>query len=77
MEGEHVDPDGYILFSEAFKICFAMFFVLNTEYPKGMAVTLELMQRHWYKIHPDSGSKYKKVPVAKRKVLNFIKKLSK
>lgn len=77
MDGVMALEEGYPSFVSPFKVAFGLFFVLNTEYPHGLAVTLELLQRYIFKIHPDAGSKSKKVPASKRKVITLLNKISK
>lgn len=62
-------------FLESFMICFGMYFVMNLEYPKEISLFLEFIQRYYMKIHPDTGSKSKKLPLSKRRVINLMNQL--
>lgn len=64
-------------FTEALKMCFAMYFNFDLMYPKDVSTTLEFIQRYFYKIHPDSGTKSKKLSTSKKRVINLINKLCK
>lgn len=66
LEKEQINMEGYETFEEAFKICFAMYFILNLQYPKEVSTLMELIQRMVLKIHPDAGSKFKKVTPTKK-----------
>lgn len=75
VEHEITQNNGYTSFTESFKICFALFFIMNLEYPKKLSTTLEMIQRFIFKIHPDSGTKSKRVPGAKKKVIALMVKI--
>lgn len=61
-------------FEEALKLLFAVYFNFNLMYPKKVSVTLEMIQRYFFKVHPDSGTKSSNTP-SKKKVISFINKL--
>lgn len=63
-------------FLEGLSAAFGLHFILNLEYPKGVSTILEMVQRYFLKIHPDSGSKSKKISSSKRKVISLIKKIN-
>lgn len=75
VEKEIVQSNGCTTFVEAFKIFFSFFFIMNMEYPKKIATTLEMIQRYIFKIHPDSGTKSKRVPTAKKQEIALMVKL--
>lgn len=75
VEHEIIQANGCTSFVEAFKIFFALFYIMNLEYPKKLSTTLEMIQRYIFKIHPDSGTKSKRVPTAKKKVIALMVKL--
>lgn len=77
MEGLKINETGYETFIEAFQVAYTMFFVMNLEYPKKMGVTFEMIQRYFLKIHPDAGTKAKRIPRSKQRVINFINTLKK
>ncbi|XP_031327771.1 uncharacterized protein LOC116166304 [Photinus pyralis] len=72
LERELVHHDGYTTFIEALKVSFSLFFILNLKYPRNLCATMELLQRMILKIHPDAGSKSKKVCATRKKVFNFM-----
>ncbi|KAG5880129.1 hypothetical protein JTB14_027503 [Gonioctena quinquepunctata] len=74
-EKENVGNDGEATFLDALKVAYALYFILNIKYPKDLSTTMEFLQRMFLKIHPDSGSKSKKVSAVRNKVFNFINKL--
>lgn len=74
LEKERIVNDGHETFEEAFKVSFALYFVFNLVYPKEITTVMELIQRMMLKIHPDVGSKSKKVNQTKKKVFNFMNK---
>lgn len=77
MERENIDLQGYSSFLDALKAAFSLYFILNLKYPSKLQATFELLQRLYLKIHPDAGSKTKgKVTMTKKKVLNFMLKLT-
>lgn len=63
-------------FVDAFQLAFGLYFILNMKYPQKCSATLEMVQRYFLKIHPDSGSRCHKGDACKKKVLNLMKKLS-
>ncbi|KAG5871480.1 hypothetical protein JTB14_032194 [Gonioctena quinquepunctata] len=73
-EKENIGNDGEATFLDALKVAYA-YFILNIKYPKDLSTTMEFLQRMFLKIHPDSGSKSKKVSAVRKKVFNFINKL--
>ncbi|KAK4885821.1 hypothetical protein RN001_002092 [Aquatica leii] len=56
-----------IHFTEALQVAFALYFNMNLEYPKAISTTLEMIQRYFLKIHPDSGTKSQKISFFKKK----------
>lgn len=77
MEKMVLSCSAYFTFIKAFKVCFALYFNFNIMYPKGICTTLEMIQRYHLKIHPDSGTKSKKICMSKKKVVNLITQLAK
>lgn len=61
---------------DAISCTFGLYFILNLEYPKEISTFLEMLQRYFLKIHPDNGSKSKKITSSKRKVISMIKSLN-
>lgn len=68
-----VNSDGYKTFSEASKIVFALYSIMNTKLPRTYYVTMEFIERYFLKIHPDSGSKPKLIGSTK-KIFNLMNK---
>lgn len=70
---------GFNTFGEAFQFAFALYFNCNLKYPSGISLSLELLQRYFLKIHPDSGTKStpqsKKNKNLKSRVISLINKL--
>lgn len=62
-------------FKEGLEIVFALYYVLNLEYPKPAANSFESMQRYFLKIHPDQGTKNKKGSLSKSKIIGLLTKL--
>lgn len=77
VEKTRTNIEGYNTFTEAFKVTFAFFFNFNLEYPRHCSTTLEFIQRYVLKIHPDVGSKTKKINSIKKKVINLMNLLAK
>lgn len=77
MESFKVDENGYDNFLIAFQVAFSIFFNLNLQFPKKLSITLEMIQRYFLKIHPDAGTKSKKTPRSKQRVINLINSLKK
>lgn len=61
---------------DAVAYTFALYFILNVEYPEKLSCLLEMIQRYFFKIHPDQGSKSKKLNQTKRKVITLMNKLN-
>ncbi|XP_050312063.1 uncharacterized protein LOC126747450 [Anthonomus grandis grandis] len=76
LEKQQICSEGYETLEEAFKVLFAIFFNLNIKYPPKTYVTLELIQRYIFKIHPDTGSKSKNVAATKKKIFSLLNKLA-
>ncbi|CAH0554613.1 unnamed protein product [Brassicogethes aeneus] len=62
-------------FESAFLMTFALYFIFGLEYPKKNACTFEFIQRYFFKIHQESGTK-SSIKNVKNKVFNLILKLS-
>lgn len=62
-------------FEKAIKLLFAIYFNFNLMYPKKISVTLEMVQKYFFKVHPDSGTKSSHTP-SKKIVISFINKLA-
>ncbi|CAH0564387.1 unnamed protein product [Brassicogethes aeneus] len=60
---------------EGIKLAFGLYYVFNLEYPKETSTLLEFIQRYFLKIHPDSGTRSKKLRASKTKVISLINKL--
>lgn len=73
-EKEPLNLEPYESFEDSFKVCMSIYFIYNLQYPNKITTLLELVQRMFLKIHPDSGSKSKKINPIKRKVFNFMNK---
>nr|XP_023012729.1 uncharacterized protein LOC111502798 isoform X1 [Leptinotarsa decemlineata] len=68
-----VNPNGFSTFEEAFQLAFAIYFNFNLKYPANISLTMEFIQRYFFKIHPDSGSKANKPSFSR--VVNLMNKL--
>lgn len=75
MEKMITNKNAYETFSQAFRVCFFLYFIFNTQYGKEVSTTMEMVQRYMFKLHPDSGTKSKKISSSKRKVISLITKL--
>ncbi|CAH0555858.1 unnamed protein product [Brassicogethes aeneus] len=75
MEKNLISDKGYPSFTEAFYICFCLFFNFGVKFPRNVSTTLEMIQRYILNDHPDTGTKSKKVEASKRKVIALITKL--
>lgn len=64
-------------FFEALRVVFCLYFNFNLMYPKILSVTMEMVQRYYFKHHPDFGTKSNKKSTSKKKVIALINKLSK
>ncbi|KAK4886629.1 hypothetical protein RN001_002900 [Aquatica leii] len=62
---EKVKVTDCIHFTEALQVAFAIYFNMNLKYPKAISTTLEMIQRYFLKIHPDSGTKSQKISSSK------------
>ncbi|XP_063903736.1 uncharacterized protein LOC135123169 isoform X3 [Zophobas morio] len=62
-------------FFQALECCFSLYFIFNLHYPKETSTFLEMIQRYFLKIHPDSGSKSRKLSASKKNVLGLMRKL--
>lgn len=60
---------------EAIKIAFGFYFIFNLEYPKEVSTVLEAIQRYFFKIHPDKGSRSKKQSFSKKRIIALINKI--
>lgn len=60
---------------EAVQGSFGLYFILNLEYPKTVSHTLEFIQRYFLKIHPDQGTKSRKMKTSKKRIIALINKL--
>nr|XP_022902692.1 uncharacterized protein LOC111415310 [Onthophagus taurus] len=58
----------------AMEVAFGLFYILNLEYPREISQLLEFIQRFFFKIHPDAGSRSKK-NMGKRRVISLINKI--
>ncbi|KAG5884931.1 hypothetical protein JTB14_001889 [Gonioctena quinquepunctata] len=56
---KQVNMDGCENFDVAFKECYALYFIMNLQDPKGICLVLELIQRMCLEIHQDAGSEPK------------------
>ncbi|KAJ3662388.1 hypothetical protein Zmor_006739 [Zophobas morio] len=65
-----------VTLKDAVSWAFGLYFIMNLEYPDKVSAVLEMMQRFFLKIHPDQGSKSKRVTPTKRKVIGFMNKLN-
>lgn len=73
-EDEIIKPGrGCTSFIEAFKVMFALFMIFNIKFPKTICLTLEMIQRYFFKIHPNS----KRMSLSTRKTICLIHKLKK
>ncbi|KAG5875152.1 hypothetical protein JTB14_025585 [Gonioctena quinquepunctata] len=70
-----VDEKGCQSFDDAFRIAFAFYFNFDLKYPSDISLTLEFVQRYFFKIHPDTGPKANKASFSK--IINLINKLTK
>lgn len=61
-------------FVDGFQLMFALYFILNIDYPRKAPCTLEMIQRYHMKIHPDKGFKATKASLIKRRVINAMTK---
>ncbi|KAG5900594.1 hypothetical protein JTB14_017452 [Gonioctena quinquepunctata] len=64
---KNIGNDGEATFLDALKVAYALYFILNKKYPKDLSTTMEFLQRMFLKIHPDSGSKSKKVSAVRKR----------
>ncbi|KAG5884514.1 hypothetical protein JTB14_021650 [Gonioctena quinquepunctata] len=70
----NVNEKGYKTFEAAFRLAFALYFNFNLKYPADISLIMEFVQRYFFKIHPDAGSKANKPSFSR--VVNLINKLS-
>lgn len=74
-EGQNIN-DGTSSFMEVLQETFALYYICNMAYPSELSATLEFIQKYFFKIHPDCGSKNKRQSSTKFKVLNLMNKLT-
>lgn len=62
MERQLVEPDhlNFKTYQDAFVVWFAFYFNFKIQYPKEVRTTMDMVQRYYFKIHPDSGGRMKK-----------------
>ena len=65
-----------VTLKDAVSWAFGLYFIMNLEYPDEVSAVLEMMQRFFLKIHPDQGSKSKRITSTKRKVIGLMNKLN-
>ena len=65
-----------VTLKDAVSWAFGLYFIMNLEYPDEVSAVLEMMQRFFLKIHPDQGSKSKRITPTKRKVIGLMNKLN-
>lgn len=75
-EDHLIHSEGFETFIEAFKVLFATFMIFNIKYPKQISLTLELIQRYFFKINPSSPSG-NRMSTNTSKTISFIEKLKK
>lgn len=65
-------------FKEALALAFVLYFNFNLKFPQRVSLTFDFIQRFFFKIYPDAGSKISKgkdKQNLKNKVITLIKKM--